>query len=110
MTGADDSDVIDIGGIDQVAMASLPTAFPTDVDEGIIVQVGCAGERRIFIQTNNGASSDLHAADEIVAGRDEDIAAAVYGAGIERFLKSDGILGGAIADGAKIADVKGFGS
>ena len=44
---------------------------------------------------------------EVVAGGDEDFAAAEDGAAVDRALDGGGVFGGAVAGGSVVADVEG---
>ena len=91
------------------AAPGLHAAFPADVDGRIVGGIGAADDDAALLEADEGAVALLHAADEVAAGGHQDLAPAVDGAGVERLLEGAGILGGAIADGAEIADVMGGG-
>jgi hypothetical protein len=57
------------------------------------------------LELEPGVRAHLDAADEIIARRHEHLAT-TRRAGIERFLEGGGIFGGAVANGAEIADVE----
>ena len=105
-TRANDPRVVNVRRINERATPRLPAPFPTDVHHRIIIRIRAAGDAAAGFEPENGAIADLHAADEIFAGGDNDFAATGNGTGVERFLESDGVFVRAITDRAKVADVK----
>ena len=94
-------------------MAGDPAAFPADLGDGVVVHVGGAGEDGVGGEAEEGAGAELDGSGEVVAGGDEDFAAAEDGAAVDGLLDGGGVLGGAVAGGAVVADVEtkvgGFG-
>ncbi len=90
----------------QPAMAVDPVAFPTDLHDRVIVQVGTAEQVGAFLQPQRRVGFQFDAADEIFPGRHHHRAAVCRGARIDGLLKGAGVLGHTVADGAEFADVE----
>jgi hypothetical protein len=94
-------------------VAGDPAAFPADLSDGIVVQVGGAGEGCVGGEAEEGARAELDCSGEVVAGWDEDFAAAEEPATVDGLLDGGGVFGGAVAGGAVVTDVEaqvgGFG-
>ncbi len=90
-------------------MAGDPTALPADLGDGVVVHVGGAGEDGVGREAEKGSRAELEGSGEVVAGGDEDLAAAENGAAVDGLLDGGGVFGGAVAGGAVVADVESEG-
>ena len=88
-------------------MAGDPAAFPADLGDGVVVHVGGAGEDGVGCEAEEGVGAELEGSGEVVAGGNEDFAAAEDGATVDGLLDGGGVFGGAVAEGAVVADVEG---
>jgi hypothetical protein len=72
-----------------------------------------AGEGGVGGEAEEGARAELDGSGEVIAGGDEDFAAAEDGAAVDRALDVGCVFGGAVASGSVVADVEaqvgGFG-
>ncbi len=100
--------MIGVVGADQGAVALDGFAFESNRDEGVVGGVVAAGEGGVFGEAKGGVGADFDAADEVVAGWDEDFAAAVGRGGVEGFLEDGGVFGFAVTEGALGVEVVGF--
>ena len=111
--GADDADVVGVDGVDEGGVAGDPAALPADLGDGVVVHVGGAGEGGVGGEAEEGAGAELDGPGEVVAGGDQDFAAAEDGAAVDRALDGGCVFGGTVAGGSVIADVEaqvcGFG-
>ena len=110
--GADDAGVVGVEGKDEGGVAGDPAAFPTDLRDGVVVHVVGSGEDRVGCEAEERVRAELEGPGEVVAGGDEDLAATEDGAAVDGLLDGGGVFGGAVAEGAVVADVKsqeGFG-
>ena len=107
LPGADDAGVGGVEGVDEGGVAGDPAAFPADLGDGVVVHVGGAGECGVGCEAEEGVGAELEGSGEIVAGGDEDFAAAEDGAAVDGLLDGDGVFGGAVAEGSVVADVEG---
>ena len=88
-------------------MAGDPAALPADLGDGVVVHVGGAGEDGVGGEAEEGAGAELEGSGEVVAGGDEDFAAAEDGTTVDGLLDGGGVFGGAVAGGTVVADVEG---
>ena len=105
--GADDAGVGGVEGVDESGVAGDPAALPADLGDGVVVHVGGAGEDGVGREAEEGAGAELEGSGEVVAGGDEDFAAAEDGAAVDGLLDGGGVFGGAVAGGSVVADVEG---
>ena len=99
----------DVGGVgrgDQGAVALAKFALPADVHDGVIRNVRTAEQVRVRGQLQRGVGVQDEAAGQINPLRHQHRAAAVFGAGVERFLDGGGVLRQAVALRAKIKDIQ----
>jgi len=109
LAGADDAGVVCVEGVDEGGVAGNPAALPADLGDGVVVHVVGAGEDGVGSEAEEGTRAELEGSGEVVAGGDEDFAAAEDGAAVDGLLDGGGVFGGAVAEGAVVADVEGEG-
>ena len=106
LPGPDDADVIGVDGVDQADASRDPLAFPADLGDGIVGEIGGAGDGGVLFETQSGVRAERDGAGEIVAGGHQDFAAAQHRAAIDGLLDRGGVFRGAVALGAEIADIQ----
>ena len=73
-------------------MTGDPAAFPADLSDRVVVHVGGAGEGGVGGEAEEGVRAELEGSGEVVAGGDEDFAAAEGEA-----ATVDGLLDGVVS-------------
>ena len=94
---ADDAGIVGVVGVDESGVAGDPAAFPADLGDGVVVHVGGAGEDGVGGEAEESVGAELECSGEVVAGGDEDFAAAENGAAVDSLLEGDGVFCGAVA-------------
>jgi hypothetical protein len=74
--GADDANVIGVKRVDEAQAALNPFAFPADLGDGIVGEVGGSADDGVFVQAEKGVGPEGDSAGEVVAGGNERLAAA----------------------------------
>ena len=106
LAGSDDADVVGVDRIDEAGAALDPLAFPANLRDGIVGEVGSAEDGGVLVEAQNGVRLEGDGAGEIVAGGNEHFAAAQHPAAVDRLLNGGGVFGRAVASGAEVADVE----
>ena len=103
---AADTEVAGVDGVDESYVAGGPFALPAHLSDGVIGKVWRALKDSALVEAEQRVAAKRDSAGEVIAGGHEDLASTQDRTAIDGPLDRCGVLGGAVARCAKVADIE----